>query len=88
MGLKIEGRISAREGAEIVTEDGIQIGQVSSGGFGPTIGSPVALAFVQKNSQKSARNYKQWCVIKNYQQLFVSCLLFLKAIIESKRFIQ
>jgi len=48
VGLKIDGRVAAREGAELVSEDGSRIGEVSSGGFGPTIGSPVAIAYVQK----------------------------------------
>lgn len=48
VGLKIDGRVAAREGAELVSVDGIHIGEVSSGGFGPTIGSPVAIAYVQK----------------------------------------
>ncbi len=48
VGLKIDGRVSAREGAELVSADGVRIGEVSSGGFGPTIGSPVAIAYVQK----------------------------------------
>lgn len=48
IGLKIEGRMSAREGAELKSIDGDIIGEVSSGGFGPTVGSPVAIAFVNK----------------------------------------
>lgn len=48
IGLKIDGRVSAREGAELRSKDGEVIGEVSSGGFGPTVGSPVAIAFVKK----------------------------------------
>ncbi|MDG2090164.1 MAG: glycine cleavage system aminomethyltransferase GcvT [Gammaproteobacteria bacterium] len=48
VGLKIDGRMSAREGVELRSSVGDVIGEVSSGGFGPTIGSPVALAFVNK----------------------------------------
>ena len=48
VGLKIEGRMSAREGVELRSNAGDVIGEVSSGGFGPTIGSPVAIAFVKK----------------------------------------
>ena len=49
VGLKIEGRISAREGAELLSMNNESIGEVSSGGFGPTVGSPVALAFVKQS---------------------------------------
>ena len=33
-----------REGAEIVDAEGTPIGQVTSGGFGPSLGAPVAAA--------------------------------------------
>ncbi len=48
VGLKIEGRVSAREGSQLLSNDGVGIGRVSSGGFGPTVGSPIAIAFVKK----------------------------------------
>ncbi len=48
VGLKIDGRSSARQGAELLSREGDFIGKVSSGGFGPTIGLPVAMAFVKK----------------------------------------
>ena len=49
MGLLVEGRIPVRDGAELTTIDGEQIGRVSSGGFSPSLGAPIALAFVAKN---------------------------------------
>jgi aminomethyltransferase len=45
VGLKVEGA-PAREGAEIVGDDGAVIGVVTSGGFSPSLGHPIALAFV------------------------------------------
>ena len=36
-----------REGAEIVNEAGEQVGEISSGGFGPSVGGPVAMGYVQ-----------------------------------------
>lgn len=36
----------AREGALLFAEDGSQIGVVTSGGFGPTIGGPLAMGYV------------------------------------------
>jgi aminomethyltransferase len=35
-----------REGAEIVDDKGGVVGRVTSGGFGPTVGAPVAMAYV------------------------------------------
>ena len=46
VGLRPEGRIPAREGTAIVSRAGDVIGQVTSGGFGPTIGSAVAMGYV------------------------------------------
>ncbi|MCY1421521.1 Aminomethyltransferase [compost metagenome] len=40
-------RTPVREGAEIVDAEGKVIGQVSSGGFGPTLGGPLAMGYVQ-----------------------------------------
>ncbi len=47
VGLAPEGRAPAREGAEIVDGDGKRIGTVTSGGFGPTLGAPVAMGYVE-----------------------------------------
>jgi len=47
-GLRPEGRAPIREGVEIFAapEGGEAIGKVSSGGFGPSIGGPVAMAIL------------------------------------------
>ena len=46
VGLALEGRAPAREGAEIVDAEGQKIGQVTSGGYGPSVGGPVAMGYV------------------------------------------
>ncbi|GGB52223.1 aminomethyltransferase [Roseibium aquae] len=46
VGLKLEGRAPAREGAGIQALDGTPIGTVTSGGFAPTLGAPIAMGFV------------------------------------------
>jgi aminomethyltransferase len=38
-----------REGAVIVADDGSAIGRVTSGTFGPSVGRPVALAYVRSD---------------------------------------
>ena len=45
VGLKVEGRLPAREGAHVVAAEG-QVGTVTSGGFGPALGAPIAMAMV------------------------------------------
>lgn len=48
VGIVPVGRAPAREGAEIADLDGNIIGTVTSGGFGPTFGGPVARGYVPK----------------------------------------
>ena len=45
VGLALEGRLPAREGAEVFAGDE-KVGRVTSGGFSPTLGHPVALAYL------------------------------------------
>ncbi len=45
VGIKPEGRAPAREGT-LIMADGNEVGVITSGGFGPTVGGPVALGFV------------------------------------------
>ncbi len=46
VGLVVAGRQPVREGASVVAEDGATIGRVTSGGFAPTLGAPIAMAYV------------------------------------------
>lgn len=48
VGLRPEGRAPMREGVEIYagTEGGEAIGRITSGGFAPTVGGPVAMGYV------------------------------------------
>lgn len=45
VGLTIEGRLPAREGAEVFSGSA-KVGIVTSGGFSPTLGAPIAMAYV------------------------------------------
>jgi aminomethyltransferase len=47
VGLLPEGRAPVREGTELTDESGRGIGTVTSGGFGPTLGAPVAMGYVE-----------------------------------------
>jgi aminomethyltransferase len=46
VGLAISGRQPVREGAVVVDNDGNQIGQVTSGGYAPSLEAPIAMAYV------------------------------------------
>jgi aminomethyltransferase len=46
VGLRPEGRTIARDGTRILARDGKEIGVVTSGGFGPTVGGPIAMGYV------------------------------------------
>ena len=45
VGLVLDGRLPAREGAEVHAGD-TKVGRVTSGGFAPTLGHPIAMAIV------------------------------------------
>jgi aminomethyltransferase len=46
VGIQPEGRMPAREGTQILDEAGELIGELTSGGFGPTVNGPVAMGYV------------------------------------------
>lgn len=46
VGLRPAGRRPVRDGAALRTMDDTPAGQVTSGGFGPTVGAPVAMGYV------------------------------------------
>jgi aminomethyltransferase len=46
VGLVPRERVPVREGAELIAGDGRAVGKVTSGGFGPTRGAPVAMGYV------------------------------------------
>jgi aminomethyltransferase len=47
VGIKPDGRAPAREGTVIQNAAGRVIGVITSGGFGPTVGGPVAMGYVE-----------------------------------------
>ncbi|QFU01764.1 Aminomethyltransferase [Halomonas sp. THAF5a] len=46
VGLLGEGRAPVREGTELFDAEGAHLGRVTSGGFGPSVGRPVAMGYV------------------------------------------
>jgi len=47
IGLIVKDRMPVREGAELVDAQGSVVGKVTSGGFGPTVGGPIAMGYVE-----------------------------------------
>ena len=47
VGIRPEGRAPAREGTEIADKTGRIIGNVTSGGFGPSLNAPLAMGYVE-----------------------------------------
>ncbi len=46
VGLLVEGRQPVREGAAVLDGEGSEVGKVTSGGFAPSVGAPIAMAYV------------------------------------------
>jgi aminomethyltransferase len=47
VGIRPDGPAPARDGAPIVDAVGREIGRVTSGGFGPSVGGPIAMGYVE-----------------------------------------
>ena len=52
VGIRPDGPAPAREGTAIEDSSGARIGRITSGGFGPTVGGPVAMGYVAAASAK------------------------------------
>ena len=46
VGIRFEGRLPVREGAELVDQSGCVMGQVTSGGFAPSLDAPIAMGYL------------------------------------------
>ncbi len=53
VGIEPDGRAPAREGTTVHDASGAEIGVITSGGFGPTFGGPIAMGFVEQASSKA-----------------------------------
>jgi aminomethyltransferase len=50
VGIRPDGRAPAREHTPILTPDGNKLlGEITSGGFGPTLNAPMAMGYVQRD---------------------------------------
>lgn len=73
VGLKINSRAPVREGAELVDAGGNIIGKVTSGGFGPTYGAPVAMGYV--SSELAAAGTALNAVVRGKEIPLETCAL-------------
>lgn len=48
VGLRVNGKAPVREGALLLDAEGEAVGEVCSGGFAPSLGAPIAMAYVKK----------------------------------------
>ena len=62
VGLLPQERTPVREGAQIVNEAGETIGTVCSGGFGPTLGGPLAMGYL--DSAYVALDTPVWAIVR------------------------
>lgn len=62
VGLLPQERTPVREGAEIVDADETLIGTVSSGGFGPTLGAPLAMGYV--DAAFTSLDSEVWAIVR------------------------
>ena len=53
VGLALEGKAPARDGSEIRDLLGDVIGTVTSGGYGPTVGGPIAMGYVTRDAARA-----------------------------------
>ncbi len=49
VGIRPDGRAPAREDTEILDDAGNKLGKVTSGGFGPSVGGPIAMGYVNSS---------------------------------------
>lgn len=75
VGLLPKERTPVREGAEIVNEAGEIIGSVCSGGFGPTLGGPLAMGYL--DSAYVTLDTPVWAIVRGKKvQMLVSKMPF------------
>lgn len=53
VGLVAEGKRAGRAGYAVVAEDGTELGEITSGALSPTLGHPIAMAYVHPSSAEA-----------------------------------
>lgn len=47
VGIRPDGKLPLREGTVLFNDDQLEVGKVTSGGFGPSVGGPIAMGYVK-----------------------------------------
>lgn len=58
VGIRPAGRAPARQGAELQSVDGKAIGMVTSGGYGPSVGAPIAMGYIDSRHAETGVEVK------------------------------
>jgi aminomethyltransferase len=48
VGLKVDGKRPVREGQAVMDQAGRQVGEICSGGYGASVGGPIAMAYIER----------------------------------------
>jgi len=56
VGIRLEGRAPARAHTVIVAADGAVLGEITSGGYSPTLNAPIAMGYVRAGSSSPPRS--------------------------------
>ncbi len=76
-GLQVRGKVPVRDGCRILGKDGERVGVVTSGGFSPSLSSPVALGYVK--SEYSVPGTELQVEIRNrFHTILVKDIPFIK----------
>ena len=73
VGIKPEGRIIAREKTKIFNQLNVQIGEITSGTFGPSVNGPVAMGYVENDFSK--KNTKVFLEVRGKKYPAIICNL-------------
>ena len=58
VGIRPDGRAPAREGTAVTDPAGNPVGRVTSGGFGPSVGAPIAMGYVDATHAAEGRRWR------------------------------
>ncbi len=58
VGIKITGHTIARAGTKLFADSGESLGTVTSGGYGPSLGLPISVAYIVKMAAKTGQKLK------------------------------
>ena len=58
VGFEVDGRQPVREGARVLDDEGNEVGRITSGGFSPSLGRPIAMGYVATSLAEAGTELK------------------------------